>query len=113
MADKKTITLTKGLIKLPDGTYIAPYTDTKGAFEIGDIGQALFINETEGLRRRLNGQTIAINEHTQPLLDRLKSIKQLYPQLFCTEDRWQQIAKSNYLGQVGKFVIEENPKQYN
>lgn len=113
MADKKTITLTKGLIKLPDGTYIAPYTDTKGAFEIGDIGQALFINETEGLRRRLNGQTIAINAHTQPLLDKLKSIRQLYPQLFCTEDRWQQIAKSNYLGQVGKFVIEEEPKQYN
>ena len=113
MADKKTITLTKGLIKLPDGTYIAPYTDTKGAFEIGDIGQALFINETEGLRRRLNGQTIAINAHTQPLLDKLKSIRQLYPQLFCAEDRWQQIAKSNYLGQVGKFVIEEEPKQYN
>ena len=113
MTDKKTITLTKGLIKLPDGTYIAPYTDTKGALEIGDIGQSLFVNETEGLRRKLNGQTVSINENTKDFLDKLKTIRQWYPSLFCTEERWQEIAKSNYLGQVGKFVIDEEPKEYN
>ena len=91
MADKKTITLTKGLIKLPDGTYIAPYTDTKGAFEIGDIGQSSFVDESEGLRRRLNGSIVHINESTQPFLDKLKIIRQHYPKLFCTEERWQHI----------------------
>ena len=108
MADKKTITLTKGLIKLPDGTYIAPYTDTKGALDICDIGQSLMVDETEGLRRRLNGSIVHIDNHTQPFANKLKQIKTAYPNLFCTETEWSTIKNSNTLGQVGKFVFQEN-----
>ena len=108
MADKKTITLTKGLIKLPDGTYIAPYTDAKGALDICDIGQALYINEAEGLRRRLNGQTVSINDHTMPFLRKLQSIQALYPKLFVTEGQWQSIFTNSEKGQCGKFVIHDN-----
>lgn len=101
------ITVKKALLRLQDGTYIAPYTDVKGALDIGDIGMSIYVNESEGLRRRLNGSTVSINTNTLPLLNKLKMLKTQYASLFCTEDRWWSIASSNYFGQCGKFVIDE------
>ena len=104
------IQLKKALFKLPKGTYISPYTDCKGALEICDIGQALHVDESQGLRRRLNGQTIAINKNTMEFLNRLKAIRTSYPSLFCEEWEWQDISNQNFLRQCGKFVICEDGK---
>ena len=113
----QNIQLKKSLFKLPNGTYVAPYTDNKGALEVGDIGQSLMVNEAEGLRRVLNGQAVPINANTQAFLDKLKSIKTTAPSLFCNEDEWHNIKASNLLGQCGKFVIQESStlirEQYN
>lgn len=105
------IQLKKALFRLPNGTYITPYTDCKGALDVGDIGQALHVDESQGLRRVLNGQTVAINANTQNFVNRLKTLKQVYPALFCTEDEWQDIKNSNYMEQCGKFVIQEDSTQ--
>ena len=105
MVEKKTITAQKSLLRLPDGTYVVPFTNTSGAFEIGDIGQALFVDETKGTRRILNGQLVDINENTKPFLDYLLAVKTQYPQLFVTEEEWQAEKASNVFGQVSKFVL--------
>lgn len=104
------IQLKKALFRLPNGSYITPYTDCKGALEIGDIGQALYVDESQGLRRRLNGQTVAINKNTQEFLNKLKAIRTSYPSLFCEEWEWQDISNQNFLKQCGKFVICEDGK---
>ena len=101
------IQLKKALFRLPNGTYVTPYTDCKGAFEIGDIGQALHIDESLGLRRILNGQTVAIDSNTTEFLNKLKSIRTSYPNLFCDEEEYSDIVRNNGLGQCGKFVIQE------
>lgn len=105
MVEKKTITAQKSLLRLPDGTYVVPFTNTSGAFEIGDIGQALFVDETKGTRRILNGQIVDINENTKPFLDYLLAVKTQYPQLFVTEEEWQAERASSAFNQVGKFVL--------
>lgn len=104
------IQLKKALFRLPNGTYITPYTDCKGALEVGDIGQSLHVDESQGLRRRLNGQTVAINKNTQEFLNKLKAIRASYPSLFCEEWEWQDISNQNFLKQCGKFVICEDGK---
>lgn len=73
--------------------------------EVCDIGMALFVDETKGLRRRLNGQIVDINTNTQGFLTRLKQITTLYPSLLCTEKEWQTIKSASKLGQCGKFVF--------
>lgn len=105
------IQLKKALFRLPNGTYVTPYTDCKGALDIGDIGQSLHVDESQGLRRVLNGQTVAINTNTQAFVNRLKTLKQVYPALFCTEDEWQDTKNSNYMEQCGKFVLQESTTQ--
>ena len=108
MVEKKTITAQKSLLRLPDGTYVVPFTNTSGAFEIGDIGQALFVDETKGTRRILNGQIVDINENTKPFLDYLLAVKTQYPQLFVTEEEWHAERATSELNQIGKFVL--NPE---
>lgn len=78
-----------------------------GGLEVCDIGLSLYVDETKGLRRYLNGQIIAITEHTQAFLNRLKQIIALYPALSTTEENWQAAKTLSHLGQVGKFVIDE------
>lgn len=80
-----------------------------GGLEVCDIGMSLYIDETKGLRRRLNGQIVDINANTQAFLDRLKQIVALYPSLSCTEEEWQSIKSASAFGQVGKFVFNYNP----
>jgi hypothetical protein len=82
--------------------------DNSGAgLEICDIGMTLYVDETKGLRRYLNGQLVAINTQTTPFLNRLKSIVALYPSLSTNETSWQATKTLSAYGQVGKFVIDE------
>lgn len=76
-----------------------------GGLEVCDIGMSLYIDETKGLRRWLNGQIVAINANTQGFLTRLKQIVALYPSLLTTEEDWQAAKKLSAFGQVGKFVF--------
>ena len=73
--------------------------------EVCDIGMALYIDETKGLRRYLNGQIVDINTNTQAFLNRLKQITTLHPSLLCTEEEWQTAKTMSVFGQVGKFVF--------
>ncbi len=76
-----------------------------GGLEVCDIGMSLFVDETKGLRRRLNGQIVDINTNTQWFLTRLKQITTLYPSLLCTEEEWQTTKTLSVYGQVGRFVF--------
>lgn len=73
--------------------------------EICDIGMALYVDETKGLRRYLNGQIVDINTNTQAFLNRLQQIATLHPSLLCTEEEWQTEKTMSVFGQVGKFVF--------
>lgn len=76
-----------------------------GGLEVCDIGMSLFVDETKGLRRRLNGQIVYANTNTQDFIDKLVKIKALVPSLFDTEENWQAIKSASKLGQCGKFVF--------
>lgn len=91
-----------------EGTYWSPLKTGGGGssgLEVGDIGMSLYIDETKGLRRWLNGQIVAINQNTQGFLTRLKKIVALYPSLLTTEENWQAAKTLSDYGQVGKFVF--------
>ena len=78
---------------------------TGSGLELCDIGCALYIDETKGLRRRLNGSIMDITTNYQAFLARLKEITTLYPSLVCTETEWQSAKTTSAFGQVGKFVL--------
>lgn len=91
-----------------EGTYWSPLETGGGGssgLEVGAIGMSLYIDETKGLRRWLNGQIVAINQNTQGFLTRLKKIVALYPSLLTTEENWQAAKTLSAFGQVGKFVF--------
>lgn len=94
---------------LTDTTYWKEFGLGGGSgLEICDIGMALYVDETKGLRRYLNGQIVDINTNTQAFLDRLKEITTLHPSLLCTEEEWQSAKTMSAFGQVGKFVFNYN-----
>ena len=45
-----------------------------GSLEICDIGMALYVDETKGKRRYLNGQIVDRNTNTEAFFTRLKDI---------------------------------------
>ena len=105
---RQNLPVQKTIFKLPNGQYIIPYTDEQGGFEIGDIGHSLYIDETKGLRKRLNGDIIPLNNpNTQDFINFIQSLKSTSPSLFCTDEEYKQIADSNCLGQCGKFVLNK------
>lgn len=73
--------------------------------EVCDIGKALYIDETKGLRRRLNGQIVDANANTQGFIDKLLKIKETNPDYFTDEDTWQSEKTMNVDGCVYKFVL--------
>ena len=79
-----------------------------GGLEIGDIGITVFaIDETQGLRRYLNGQQIPINDNTQAFLEKLEATALLYPSILTsTQQEWDDIKSSSAFGQCGKFYID-------
>lgn len=76
-----------------------------GGGELCDIGLALFIDESAGMRRLLNGQILNIEPKYKPFLSKLQLIATAYPNILCTETEWQAIKDSSPFGQVGKFVL--------
>lgn len=82
--------------------YVKKYS---GGLEVCDIGMALYVDETKGLRRYLNGQIVEINSNTQAFLNRLLQIQTTNPEYFTTEDNWQAEALLNIDGCVYKFVL--------
>lgn len=76
-----------------------------GSLEICDIGMALYVDETKGKRRYLNGQIVERNANTEAFFTRLKEITTLHPSLLCTEEEWQTAKTMSAFGQVGKFVF--------
>ena len=98
-------------LKIGDGT--TAYTQLEyfsaggggSGLEVCDIGMALYVDETKGLRRYLNGQIVDINTNTQAFLNRLLQITTLHPSLLCTEEEWQTAKTMSAFGQVGKFVF--------
>lgn len=79
-----------------------------GGGELCDIGLALFIDESAGMRRLLNGQILNIEPKYKPFLSKLQLIATAYPNILCTETEWQAIKESSPFGQVGKFVLNYN-----
>lgn len=76
-----------------------------GGGELCDIGLALFIDESAGMRRLLNGQILTIESKYKPFLNKLQLIATAYPNILCTETEWLAIKESSPFGQVGKFVL--------
>ena len=75
--------------------------------EIGDIGfTQMAIDETKGLRRKLNGQLIIQDQYVQ-LTNIIKESVALNPSLACTEAEWQTEVTMNTFGLCGKFVIDD------
>lgn len=81
------------------------YKNAGGGLELCDIGTALFVDETKGLRRRLNGSILDINANTQAFLTRLLEIKTTNPDYFTDEATWQSEATLNVDGYVYKYVL--------
>lgn len=73
--------------------------------EVCDIGMALYIDESKGLRRHLNGQIVVNNTNTSAFVTKLQSIIALHPSLARTESQWQAAKTLSAFGQVGKFVL--------
>lgn len=76
--------------------------------EIGDIGTALYVDESKGKRRKLNGSILAINENTQDFVDWLKSVQATNPEYFTTESNWQTESALAIDGCVYKYVLDED-----
>ena len=98
-------------LKIGDGTtaytqleYFSAGGDGSG-LEVCDIGMALYVDETKGLRRYLNGQVVERNTNTEAFFTRLQQITTLHPSLLDTEENWQATKTLSPFGQVGKFVF--------
>lgn len=76
-----------------------------GGLELCDIGTSLFVDETKGLKRRVNGSIMDITANYQAFLTRLLKIKTTNPDYFTDEETWQREAASNIDGCVYKFVL--------
>lgn len=72
--------------------------------EIGDIGEAVSVNEALGTRRILNGQVINIGEKEQPFFEFVDGLRS--KGLVVTEEEWQQEAGAE--GDCNKFVISSS-----
>ena len=60
---------------IEEQTDLISLLDSYGSgLEVCDIGMALYVDETKGLRRRLNGTIVDVNANTQGFVDKLKSI---------------------------------------
>lgn len=100
--------------KLKDGTiedgqwYITndAFKDNVGGLDVLDIGQSLYIDETQGLRRWLNGSWVAINDNTRKFYERLMKASALNPDLLCTPSEYDNIVTNSAFHQCGKFAVD-------
>ena len=78
-----------------------------GGLEIGDIGfTQMAIDETQGKRRKLNGQLI-IQEQYPQFTNIVKNSVALNADLACTEEEWQTAVTMSTFGLCDKFVIDD------
>lgn len=122
--DEDTTYYTNSICKVENKLYFSTVDDNKGnnptgdttnwtefktggssGLEVCDIGTSLYIDETKGLRRRLNGQIVDANTNTQGFIDKLVKIKEANPDYFTDEDTWQSEKTMNVDGCVYKFVL--------
>lgn len=89
------------------------YESGGGGLELCDIGTALYVDETQGKRRILNGSIVDINTNTQAWLNRLLEIKNTNPDYFTDEETWQSEATLNVDGCVYKFVLNYDDEGVN
>lgn len=89
------------------------YENNGSGLELCDIGTALYIDETKGLRRRLNGSIMDITGNYQTFLTRLLEIKTTNPDYFTDEETWQSEATLNVDGCVYKFVLNYDDEGVN
>lgn len=100
--------------KLKDGTiedgqwYITndAFKDNVGGLDVLDIGQSLYIDETQGLRRWLNGSWVSINDNTRKFYERLMKASALNPDLLCTPTEYDNIVTNSAFHQCGKFAVD-------
>ena len=100
--------------KLKDGTiedgqwYITndAFKDNVGGLDVLDIGQSLYIDETQGLRRWLNGSWVSINDNTRKFYERLMKASSLNPDLLCTPTEYDNIVINSAFHQCGKFAVD-------
>lgn len=89
------------------------YENNGGGLELCDIGTALYVDETKGKRRILNGSIVDINVSTQAWLNRLLEIKNTNPDYFTDKETWQSEATLNVDGCVYKFVLNYDDEGVN
>lgn len=82
------------------------FKDNAGGLDVLDIGQSLYVDESQGLRRYLNGSWVDINRNTNLFHERLMKAATLNPELICTEEEWNALETASPFGQVGKFVVD-------
>lgn len=107
---KQDVLISSTNIKTINGESVLGSGDIKikgggSGLEVCDIGMALYVDETKGLRRYLNGQIVDINTNTQAFLNRLLEIQTTNPEYFTDEATWQSEATLNIDGCVYKFVL--------
>ena len=74
--------------------------------EIGDVGESVFVDETSGLRRILNGQTINVTKDTKEFAKYVLKLKDVG--LVVTNERWESEVTAN--GTCNKFVVDVETK---
>ena len=77
-----------------------------GGLEVGDIGIALVVDESQNRRRYLNGQVISQTQFPA-FANKIKAAIAKYPSLGTVESLWQQAVASSDVGQCGQFVVDE------
>lgn len=87
------------------------FKDNAGGLDVLDIGQSLYIDETQGLRRWLNGSWVDINDNTRGFYERLNKAVLNNPNLVCTNEEYESFIANSTFGQCGKFVIDNINKQ--
>ena len=79
---------------------------TQGS-EIGDIGESVFVDETTGMRKVLDGKTINVTPDTEDFAKYVLSLKD--KGLVVTEEEWQAEQAAN--GTCNKFVADIETKE--
>lgn len=87
------------------------FKDNAGGLDVLDIGQSLYIDETQGLRRWLNGSWVDINDNTRGFYERLNKAVLNNPNIVCTNEEYESFIANSTFGQCGKFVIDNINKQ--
>ena len=79
---------------------------TQGS-DIGDVGESVFVDETTGMRRVLNGQAINVTPDTEEFTKYVLKLKK--EGLVVTEEEWQAELAAN--GICNKFVVDVETKE--